>query len=75
MICKKGAKKQQLRLCRIICRGAMVEKFFFPSTIAKGRKYGLKIAHPITNKIITTYYQYTLIYWSKKTWVYIFVEP
>jgi hypothetical protein len=66
--------KAYRRPVRILFRSAMCEYMLKVSTIKKARQKGLKTKHPITNKIIVVHYSSTMVYWRKRTFVYVFVE-
>jgi hypothetical protein len=52
----------------------MTEHMLKVSTIQKARQHGLKTRHPISGKVVVVYYSGIVVYWSKRTFVYIFLE-
>tara|TARA_R110000868_G_scaffold297046_1_gene557382 strand:- start:827 stop:988 length:162 start_codon:yes stop_codon:yes gene_type:complete len=52
----------------------MTEQMLKVSTIQRARLRGLKTIHPTSGKIITVHYSGMMVYWSKRSFVYIFVE-
>jgi hypothetical protein len=64
--------KGKNRLARVLFRDHIIE---FPLPVAfirKARDRGLKIRHPVNGKVTTAQYVTTVIYWHKKTFVYVF---
>jgi hypothetical protein len=64
--------KGKKRLVRVLFRDHIIE-FPLPVVfIQKARQRGLKVRHPVNRKVTTARYVTTVIYWHKKTFVYVF---
>lgn len=66
--------KGKPRLVRVIFRDHLVEFLLPVSFIKKARDRGLKVRHPINQKVTNAHYVGIVVYFAKKTFVYVFVS-
>lgn len=64
--------KGKNRLVRVLFKDHLIEFSLPVAFIQKARQRGLKVRHPVNRKVTTARYITTVVYWHKKTFVYVF---
>lgn len=65
--------KGKTRLVRVLFKDHIIELPLPVYRIQNARLRGLKVRHPLNGKVTTARYHSTMVYWFKKSFVYIFV--